>query len=94
MATPTSYRPIPGSERPQLPNSQEVGILDAAERVTVTVLLRQKPGSPEVPDLQYWQDTLPNKREYLSEKEFLETYGEAEEDAQVVINYLKSMGLG
>jgi hypothetical protein len=94
MATPTSYRPLPGSERPQLPNSQEVGILGAAERVTVTVLLRQKPGSPEVPDLQYWQDTLPNKREYLSEKEFLETYGEAEEDAQVVINYLKSMGLG
>src|SRR5271163_4087501 len=33
-----------------------------SERITVTVIVRQKPGSAEVPSLEHWHDTPPDKR--------------------------------
>ena len=93
MPGSTGYRPIPGSERPQIEGSKPVGPVDASERVQVTVLLRAKPGSAELPDLQHWQDTSPEKRKYLSPEEFYETHGAAQEELDAVLDYLTSKGL-
>jgi hypothetical protein len=86
-------RPIAGSERPQAPRSTLLGPEDAATHITVTLLLRQRPGSPEPPDLQHWQDTPPDRRQFLSANEFDELYGGAEEDVEAVVDYLRSKDL-
>jgi hypothetical protein len=59
----------------------------------VTILLRPKPGSPEVPDLQHWQNTPPEKRIYVSPEEFFEAHGSAQEELETVLEYLTSKGL-
>jgi Pro-kumamolisin, activation domain len=86
-------RPIAGSERPQAPGSTLLGPEDASTHVTVTLLLRQRPGNTEPPDLQHWQDTPPDRRQFLSADEFDELYGGAEEDVEAVVDYLNSKGL-
>jgi hypothetical protein len=70
-----------------------LGPIDGSERVAVTVLLRQKPGSPEVPDLQHWQDTPPEKRAFVSPEEFYERHGAAQEELDAVVEYLTGKGL-
>jgi hypothetical protein len=93
MAVSAGYRPLPGSERPQIPGSILIGPVDETERVTVTLLLRRKPGSPDLPDLQHWQDTPPDKRRFLSADEFYERHGAAENDVTAVTEYLSNQGL-
>jgi Pro-kumamolisin, activation domain len=93
MAIPAGFRPIPGSERPQVPGSTLDGPVDAAEQVMITLLLRQKPGSPELPDLQYWQDTSPDKRSFLSPEELSERHGSDPAEVDAVVDYLTSKNL-
>ncbi|MEO9190541.1 MAG: choice-of-anchor D domain-containing protein [Acetobacteraceae bacterium] len=93
MAIPAGYRPLPGSERPQIAGSVLIGPVEATERVAVTLLLRQKPGSPELPDLQHWQDTPPAKRAFLSPDEFYRRHGASEADVDAVLDYLQGKGL-
>ncbi|HEX4066359.1 MAG TPA: choice-of-anchor D domain-containing protein [Acidobacteriaceae bacterium] len=93
MPGPTGYRPLPGSERPQIEGSKLLGPVDASERVRVTILLRPKPGSPDIPDLQHWQDTPPEKRTYLSPDEFFERHGAAQDELDAVLEYLANKGL-
>src|ERR1700742_3779291 len=84
---------LAGSERPQIKGSKLLGAVDADERLTVTVILRQKPGSPDVPDLQHWQDTTPEQRAYLSPEEFYERHGAAVEEVEAVAKALSTRGL-
>ena len=93
MAIPTGHRPLPGSERPQIAGSKLLGRVEAKERVAVTVLLRRKEGSPDLPDLQHWQDTPPDKRAFLSAEQFYERHGASEEGLDAVVDYLSSKGL-
>jgi hypothetical protein len=93
MAHPAGYRPLPGSERPQIAGSTLIERVDATERISVTLLLRRKPGSPDLPDLQHWQDTPPGKRKYLSVDEFYDRHGAADDDVDAVVEYLTSKGL-
>src|ERR1700722_936670 len=86
-------KPIPGSERPQAPGSRLLGPSDPTTHVAVTLLIRQKPGSPELPDLQHWQDTPPDQRQFLSAEESCEIYGATEKDADAVGDYLLGKGL-
>lgn len=93
MAIPSGYKPLPGSERPQIAGSTLIGPVEGPERIQVTVLLRKRPGSPPLPDLEHWQNTPHNKRKTLSPAEFGETYGAAEDDMDAVLEYLTSKGL-
>jgi hypothetical protein len=93
MAIPAGFRPLPGSERPQIRGSTMIGPVDGTERVTVTLLLRPKPGSPKLPDLQHWQDTPPDKRRFLSADEYYERHGAADDDVDAVLDYLNSRGM-
>jgi hypothetical protein len=92
-ASRDEMKPIPGSERPQAPGSRLLGPADITTHIAVTLLIRQKPGSPELPDLQHWQDTPPDKRQFLSPEESYEIFGATEKDADAVGDYLLSKGL-
>jgi hypothetical protein len=52
VAKSSDHRPLYGSERHPIPGSTLLGPVEGKELITVTVILRQKPGSPELPDLQ------------------------------------------
>jgi hypothetical protein len=93
MAIPAGYRPIPGSERPPITGSTVVGPVDATETVTIALLLRQRPGSPDLPDLEHWQNTPPRRRSVLSVEEFAERYGAADDDVRAVLDHLTGRGL-
>ncbi len=93
MPRSTDAHPLPGSERPQIKGSTLLGPVEANELITVAVIVRQKPGSPEVPDLQHWQDTPPEERTYLSAEEFFARHGAAAEEVGRVADYLKNRGL-
>ncbi|MGB6356324.1 MAG: protease pro-enzyme activation domain-containing protein, partial [Steroidobacteraceae bacterium] len=93
MPRPTDAHPLPGSERPLIKGSTLLGPVEANEPITVAVVVRQKPGSPEVPDLNYWQNTPPDQRVYLSPEEFFERHGAAKEEVDRVADYLKDRGL-
>ena len=93
MPRPKDAHPLPGSERPQTKGSTLLGPVKANEPITVAVIVRQKPGSPEVPDLEYWENTPPNQRVYLSPEEFFERHGAAQEEVDRVAEYLKDRGL-
>jgi kumamolisin len=93
MRTPSGYRPLPGSERPQDPGSTLIGPVERAERVVVTVLLRVRPDAPAEHDFEHWQDTPPGKRRFLSAEEYMQTHGSTEEDVKAVVDFLESKDL-
>lgn len=93
MNRPTQTRPLPGSERPPIKGSTLLGAVKANEPITVAVTVRQKPGGSEVPDLEYWENTVPDQRVYLSQEEFFERHGAASEEVDRVADYLKDRGL-
>ena len=93
MPRQTDAHPLPGSERPLIKGSTLLGPVESNEPITVAVIARQKPGSPEVPDLDYWENTPPGQRVYLSSEEFFERHGAAKEEVDRVADYLKDRGL-
>lgn len=93
MAKSPEHRPLRGSERIPIPGSTLLGPVEGKKLITVTVILRQKPGSPDLPDLQYWQDTPPSERTYLSPEEFYERHGAAQKELETVVDYLTERGL-
>ena len=93
MARQDEYQPLPGSERPPIKGSAVLGRVDAHEPVKVAVMVRQRPGSPEVPGLDHWQDTSPDRRLYLSQEAFFERHGAAKDEFDRVAQYLKERGL-
>jgi len=72
---PDGYQRLDGSERRAAPGARLAGPADPAEVLSVTIHLRRKPGAPELPDEQYWADTPPAERHYLSRSDFALTYG-------------------
>lgn len=77
---PSGYRRLPGSERSAAPDAELVGPTPASDTVHVTVVLRRRPDGPAVPDPSYYLNTAPSQRRRLSEGEFAERYGAAEDD--------------
>jgi kumamolisin len=70
-----------------------LGSLDARAELSVTILLRQRQGSPPLPDIQYWQNTPPGRRAFLSTDELAQQYGAAQADLHAVENFAKTHGM-
>jgi kumamolisin len=70
-----------------------VGPLDGAERLAFTILLRPRPGSPELYPAGHWQNTLPPARGCLSAEEFGATYRATEEDLRAVAEFAELANL-
>lgn len=82
--------PLPGSERHALPGAVEVGLCDPAERVTVTVYVRQRGGPIDIQELGL---TPPRKRRYLTYRQMVARYGAARADLERVEQFAKASGL-
>lgn len=93
MARQNELQPLPGTERPQIKGSTLLARVEAQERITVAVIVRQRPASEEVPSLEHWQNTPPDKRVYLSQEDFFERHGAAKAEVDRVADYLKDRGL-
>jgi hypothetical protein len=93
MAKSTASSRILGSERPIVEGATLLGPVETTERVIATLLLRQKPGQPDPPDLQHWQDNSPEKRSFLSPEDFYARHGAAQEEMDAVLEYLNEKGL-
>ncbi len=93
MPAPRGYRSVPGSERPRVSGSELLGPVDEGETVGFTILLRQRPGSPELHPAEHWQQTPPGQRSFLSAEEFSRTYGAQDEDVQAVTRFLETSEL-
>lgn len=93
MATPRGYKPVPGSERPQVPGSQEIETIGRSEEVAFTMLVRGRPGSPDLPGFEHWHETSPSQRRFVSVEEFIGEFASAGEDFAALTAYLEEKGL-
>jgi hypothetical protein len=89
---PKGHQRLQGAERPRAAGAKALGPLNADEQVGFTLLLRDKPGSPPLPDFEHWKKTPPGQRRFLSVQEHIDTYGATQEDLDAVTTYLKSHG--
>ncbi|MBS0316429.1 MAG: choice-of-anchor D domain-containing protein [Proteobacteria bacterium] len=93
MRVPSGYKPLPGSERPQVPGSVLVGPVDGDEKMAVTVRLRPRRDAPREHDLEHWQRTAPGQRRFLSSDEYMQAHGAEQKEVDAVADYFKSKGL-
>ena len=93
MDTPQGYRPLPGSERPQIPESQFLEETEHAERIGFTVRVRPRPDAPAEPGLDHWQTTPAHRRRFLSAEEHMRRHGAAEDDIVAIVAFLRSHNL-
>jgi len=92
-SAPSNYRALQGSERKPAAGATLSGPADPTEDITVTMLLRRKPGAPALPDESYWTTNPPGKQKILTHEEFAATYGASKEDIDKVREFAKSNGL-
>jgi Pro-kumamolisin, activation domain len=93
MPVPAGYEPLRGSERPHGPEAARLGPIEKSEPVTVTILLHSRPGAPDEPELEDWNDTEPGTGRLVSADEWMKAYGADEEAVGRVSEFLESKGL-
>jgi kumamolisin len=86
-------RQLTGSERPRPQSHRLIGPVDANERVAATLVIRRKPGSPPLPDLNYWQKTPLREQRVLSTAEYTEKYGANRDDLAKVQGFFAARGM-
>lgn len=93
VTIPAGYQPLAGSQRPRPASSTLVGPFEATATISATVLLRQRPGAPALPDLAYWEQIPPGQRTFLSADEPTLVYGAAQTDVAAVTTFVNSQGM-
>jgi hypothetical protein len=81
---------IPNSERPHSIDHKLIGPAKHDDLIAVTLLIRSRPDSPPLPDLEYWQRTPIGKRRFLTPEEFAQTYGAAQADLDKVTAFVSA----
>jgi len=61
--------------------------------MSITIVLRQRPDGPPMPDFDYWQRTHPMERRYLSVEECGQFYGSSAADLDAVISFVTAAGM-
>jgi Pro-kumamolisin, activation domain len=85
--------PLAGSERPRPATHRLIGPVEAGQEIGVTLVVRPRPGSPALPDLEYWQATPPGRRRFLSPEEYARVHGAAQDDLDLVGDFAAARGL-
>jgi kumamolisin len=93
MSVPPGYQLVPGGERPLMKDSKQLGPLDPSAELSVTMLLRPRPGSPPLPDIAHWEQNPPGQRNFLSPDQFTQQYGAARADIDAVTRFAATYGL-
>jgi kumamolisin len=93
MPIPKNYQPLHNSARPTMPKAKRVGRSDPGEIISVTFAVRRRPDAPELPTQEYWANTPPGERKYISSDEFTTKYGAASSDLDLITDFADSHGL-
>jgi hypothetical protein len=93
MTAPSGNVPLAGSERPRAASHRLVGPVEAGDVIGVTLVVRPQPGSPALPDLEYWQATPPGQRRFLSPEEYTRVHGAGQADLDLVGAFAAAHGL-
>jgi kumamolisin len=89
---PETYRRLERSEHPHSEKSTPAGALDLNEPVTVTLIVRRRPGAQPL-TIEDFTKTPRSKRKRLSREEFAETHGAAQEELDRVAEFARAQGL-
>jgi kumamolisin len=89
---PENWQRLANSERSPSSHATAVGPVDAAETITVTVIVRRRPGSRPM-TVQEFTSTPRSQRRRLSREEFAATHGAAPEELEIVAAFARSQGL-
>jgi hypothetical protein len=83
---------LAGSDRPRPGSHRLIGSLGADEQVTFILVIRRKPGSPPLPDMNYWQTTPLRERRILTPVEYSALHGAHQDDMSKVEAFLTGRG--
>ncbi len=83
---------IPGSRRPSIPEAKLLGRSNPAQRISLSIYVRQNPNPPEaaVRSLDALSTDLPGKRRYLSNEQFSAVYGADPADLDKIATWAKA----
>lgn len=87
------YHRLEGSEWRPAQGARNIGPADPNETLKVSVCVRPRPGSPELPDHAHWMATPPGKRRFLSVEEFGAKHGAGQQDLDAIARFAESHGL-
>ena len=84
---------LSGSERPRPNHHQHIGPADPDTPIAITIVVRRRPGSPPLPDLEYWHNTPIQERRAISRAAYAQVYGAASDDLDAVNAFATAHGL-
>ena len=84
---------IAGSERPRSKQAKLIRPVDQKELIGVTLMIRSRADAPPLPDLNYWQNTPPGKRNFYSPEKYAHTFGADPADIILVESYVSGHGM-
>jgi hypothetical protein len=93
MPRPARSFSLAGSERPRPDTHRHMGPFDPAKIIGVTVLVRSRPGSPPLPDLDDWHNAPLAERRALTREEYAGRHGADPADLHAVAQFASQHGL-
>jgi kumamolisin len=90
---PDNYQPLQGSERRPVAGARRTAPADPNETINVTICVRRRPGGPELPDQEFWANTPPGHRKFLSRSDFASLYGASQTDFDKVAGFARASDL-
>jgi kumamolisin len=92
---PSSHKrvPVPGSERAAVPGAQVVGAPDPSQRIDITLVLRRRPSSEQLPVPEEAGSLLPHERQHPSREEFASRHGADPNDVAQVTEFAREHNL-
>ncbi len=89
---PEGYTSLEGSERRVIPGAQRIGPADAGQKISLSIVLRERTGAPPLPGHEDWMTAPPARRKYLSREQLGSLHGAARQDADQVAAFARAHG--
>jgi kumamolisin len=93
MPIPQGYQQLENSVRHVVPGAERIRPADPAEVISLTIAVRRRPGAPAPPSQEYWAETPPGQRRYITDEEFTAEYGAAPADLDLIAAFAGRNGL-
>ena len=93
MPIPKDYQRLENSTRHIVPKAKRIGPVDPNEVISITMIVRRRPGAPPLPDQEHWATTPPGERRYVTPEDFTAKYGAAPPDLDLVEQFAVKHGL-
>src|SRR5580658_2318552 len=90
---PKDYVPLSHSEHLHPAGYEQLGIADAGEEITATLILRRNPEGEPMKGLDYFQYTPLSGIHHVAHKDFAATHGASAAEIREVIDFANAHGL-